>query len=185
MAGETYTADAVVKTSGSTGGGFPPFDASMFSHQIFWFWITFGALYIVLATVVIPRIAKTLAARQGSIDSDLKAAAAETAAAQAARLKSDKASSDARAHARKTIDEMRAVNAEAALKADAEANVLVSARIAAEEARIAASRKAAMSRIAETTNDLASAIVEQVIGAKPDAKVVSTAMASLAFEGAT
>ncbi|KAF0112776.1 MAG: F-type H+-transporting ATPase subunit b, partial [Hyphomonadaceae bacterium] len=57
------------------GGSFPPFDASLFSHQIFWFAIAFGALYLVLALVILPRIGATLGQRKSTIEDDLKKAA--------------------------------------------------------------------------------------------------------------
>jgi F-type H+-transporting ATPase subunit b len=179
MAGESHAADAAGHATEGASSGFPPFDASLFSSQIFWFWVAFGALYIVLASVVIPRIAKTLAHRRGAIEGDLKAAADQTAAAQAARLQAEKASADARAQARKTVEEMRAINNDVLAKADAEANVAANTKIAAAEATIAASRAAAMASISETIGDLASDIVTQVSGAKPTAKAISSAMVAL------
>jgi F-type H+-transporting ATPase subunit b len=179
MAGESHAADAAGHVTEAASSGFPPFDSSLFSSQIFWFWVAFGALYIVLASVVIPRIAKTLAHRRETIEGDLKAAASEAAAAQAARLQAEKASADARAQARKTVEEMRAVNNDALAKADAEAYAAANAKIAAAEATIATSRAAAMASIGETIGDLASAIVTQVSGAKPTAKAISSAMVAL------
>ena len=183
MAGESHVAEAAGHAGEKASGGFPPFDASLFSSQIFWFWVAFGALYIVLASVVIPRIAKTLAHRRGTIEGDLKAAADQTAAAQAARLQAEKASADARAQARKTVQEMRLVNDAAASKADGEATAVANAKIATAETNIAASRAAALSSIQETIGDLAATIVERVSGAKPTAKAIATAMAGVTLEG--
>jgi F-type H+-transporting ATPase subunit b len=183
MAGETHAANAAGHAGEKAAGGFPPFDSSLFSSQIFWFWIAFGALYIVLASAVIPRIAKTLAHRRGTIDSDLKAAAEQTAAAQAARLQAEKASADARAQARKTVEEMRVINEAAAAKAEAEATTSANVKIAAAEASIAASRASAMTSINESIGDLAATIVERVSGSKPTAKAISTALAGLSLEG--
>ncbi len=179
MAGESHAADATGHATESASSGFPPFDSTLFSSQIFWFWVAFGALYIVLASVVIPRVAKTLALRRSTIESDLKAAADQTAAAQASRLQAEKASADARAQARKTVEEMRAINDAEAAKADAAATELDNAKIAAAERDIAASRQAAMASINETIGDLAATIVERVSGAKPTAKAISAAMVSL------
>jgi F-type H+-transporting ATPase subunit b len=183
MAGETHAADAAGHAAEGAKGGFPPFDATLFSSQIFWFWVAFGALYIVLASVVIPRIAKTLAHRRGTIEGDLKAAADQTAQAQAARLQAEKASADARAQARKTVDEMRAINDAATAQAEAAANAAANVKIAAAEASIATSRAAAMTSINETIGDLAATIVERVSGATPTAKAISTALEGLSLEG--
>ena len=147
MAGETHAADAAEHATEGAKGGFPPFDSTLFSSQIFWFWVAFGALYIVLASVVIPRIAKTLAHRRGTIEGDLKAAADQTAAAQAARLQAEKASADARSQARKTVDEMRAINNEALAKAEASANAAANAPISAIMASLALSTHRALSEL--------------------------------------
>jgi F-type H+-transporting ATPase subunit b len=184
MTGETHAADAAGHAAEGAKGGFPPFEANLFSSQIFWFWVAFGALYIVLASVVIPRIAKTLAHRRGTIEGDLKAAADQTAAAQAARLQAEKASADARAQARKTVEEMRLVNDAAASKADAEATTAASAKIAAAEAGIATSKAAAMTSINDTIGDLAAIIVEQVSGTKPTATAIKNALTSVSAQGA-
>jgi F-type H+-transporting ATPase subunit b len=173
MAGESNAAEGA-------SGGFPPFDASLFSSQIFWFWVAFGALYIILASKVIPSIAKTIANRRGTIEGDLKVAADQTAAAQAARLQAEKAAADARAQARQTVEAMRLVNNTAAAKADTEATTAANAKIAAAEASIAASRASALASINESVGDLAAAIVEQVSGVKPTAKAISAALEGVA-----
>lgn len=185
MAGESHAADAAGHATEKASGGFPPFDATLFSSQIFWFWVAFGALYIVLASVVIPRIAKTLAHRRGTIEGDLKAAADQTAAAQATRLLAEKASADARVQARRTVEEMRLVTDAAAAKADAEATTAANAKIAAAEAAIGVSRAVAMTSINETIGDLAATIVERVSGMKPTAMAISTALVGVSLEGAT
>ena len=183
MAGESHAADAAGQAGERASNGFPPFDSSLFSSQIFWFWVAFGALYIVLASVVIPRIAKTLAHRRNTIEGDLKAAADQTAAAQAARLQAEKASNDARAEARKTVEEMRLINEAAASKADGAATAAANAKIAAAEVTIATARAAAMASISETIGDLAATIVERVSGTKPSAKAISTALTGISLEG--
>jgi F-type H+-transporting ATPase subunit b len=183
MTGETHAAEAAGHAVEGAKGGFPPFDSTLFSSQIFWFWVAFGALYIVLASVVIPRIAKTLAHRRGTIEGDLKAAADQTAAAQAARLQAEKASADARAQARKTVEEMRLINDAAAAKAGVEATAAANAKIAAAEAGIATSKAAAMASINDVIGDLAATIVEQVSGSKPTASAIKNALVGVSAGG--
>ncbi len=179
MAGESHAVEAAGKAGEHAGGGFPPFDASLFSSQIFWFWLAFGALYVVLAALVIPRIAKTLAARKDAIEGDLSAAAAQTAAAQQARVEAEKASAEARALARKTVEAARLANEAAAQKAEAAAIKKANTKIAKAEEKIAASRDAALASVQETVGDLASAIVERVSGTKAPAKAIDKAVQSL------
>ncbi|GIU67325.1 hypothetical protein [Candidatus Phycosocius spiralis] len=179
MAGETQTVEAVGQAGKHASGGFPPFDASLFSSQIFWFWLAFGALYVVLAALVIPRIAKTLAARKNAIEGDLKAAADQTAAAQLARLEADKAQAEARAQARKTVEAARQAQEAAAAKAEAAATKKANIKVAKAEEKIQASRDAALASVNETIGELAGAIVERVSGIKPSAKALDTAVKSV------
>lgn len=179
MAGESQAVEAAGQAGEHAGGGFPPFDPSLFSSQIFWFWLAFGALYIVLAAVVIPRIAKTLADRKSAIELDLKAAADETAAAQAARLEAEKAAAEARAQARKKVDEVRQAQEAAAAKAEAAATKKATTKITKAEEKIAAAREAALAGVNDTIGELAGAIVEQVSGIKPTAKALDSAVKSV------
>jgi F-type H+-transporting ATPase subunit b len=180
MAGDTHAADAAGHAGQTAESGFPPFDASLFSHQIFWFWIAFGALYIILASVVIPRIAKTLADRRGAVEADLQAAARETAAAQEARASAEKAAAAARAQARNTVEEMRRVNDAAASQAEAQASASANARIAEAEASIAEAKGKAMAAINDTVSELAADIVERVSGLKPTAAALKKAVQAVA-----
>jgi F-type H+-transporting ATPase subunit b len=171
MAGET------AKAAAEHGGAFPPFDASLFSHQLFWFAISFGLLYVLLATVILPRFEKTIVARKARLQADLDAAAAETAAAQAAREGAQAASAQSRAQARGTVEAVRRdVEAELA-EADAKAAVEAESRLAEAEARISASRTAALGSLGDAVGELASDIVEQLTGKAPTAVALKSAIA--------
>ena len=68
-------ADAPVDphAAGEGASSFPPFDASLFPHQLFWFAVSFLALYILMSRVALPKIASVLAARDARIRGDLDA----------------------------------------------------------------------------------------------------------------
>ena len=66
-------------------GVFPPFDFSLFPHQLFWFAVTFGALYWVLSRYVLPKVGSVIERRETKIKGDLDAAARENDAAEAAQ----------------------------------------------------------------------------------------------------
>ena len=65
-------------------GVFPPFDPATFPSQLLWLAITFGALYLVMSRVALPRLGGILENRKALIDADL-------AAADADRMKTDAA----------------------------------------------------------------------------------------------
>ena len=50
----------------------PQLDPASFPSQLFWLVVCFGTMLLVLSVFVLPRITRTLTARQGQIDGDLK-----------------------------------------------------------------------------------------------------------------
>ena len=48
-------------------GAFPPFDPAYFPSQLFWFFLTFIALYVLLAKVFLPRVGETIEERGSRI----------------------------------------------------------------------------------------------------------------------
>lgn len=163
-----------IKAGAEHGGeaataSFPPFDASLFTHQIFWFLVAFGGLYIVLAVWILPAIGGTIAKRKSSIEADLKRAQEETEAAETARIAATEAQNKARNEARATLDGMRkeieAENANASAAAMSEAEE----KIKAAETKIAKQKEKAIASVSEVVGDLASDIFERLTGAKPSA----------------
>jgi F-type H+-transporting ATPase subunit b len=173
MAGEVQAASAGAEKA---GGGFPPFDTSLFSSQIFWFWIAFGALYLILATTVLPRIAETLATRRKTIEDDLAAAQRESEAAMAARAEADAAVAASRAQARATVEAVRKEAEAAALASSQALAAQTTARLAEADERIAASKAGALVEIDTAVGDLAATIVEQLTGKAPTAAALKSAL---------
>jgi F-type H+-transporting ATPase subunit b len=166
MAAEPHGVDAAAQGAEGAGAGFPPFEVALFPHQIFWFAVTFGALYFFLARWAVPTIGGVLENRAATIKTDLDGAAAKGAAADEARAAAEKAVAAARAKARQTVDAMRA-ETQAALSADqAKAEAAIADKAAKAEAELAATRGAAMKDVAGMADDLARAIVTKVTGAK-------------------
>ena len=93
---------------GEHAASFPPFDASLFPSQIFWFVLTFGVLYVIVSTFIVPSVSGVLATRAKTLKTDLDEAAQKGADAQSAREAMEKAVAKARAEARAMIDAARA-----------------------------------------------------------------------------
>lgn len=144
------------------GGGFPPFDPANFASQLVWFALTFGALYFILSRFVLPSVQAVLDKRAAALKSDLEAAARQTADAEAARQAMEKASNDARAQARKHIEDARAaVMAEIAAE-QAKADEQFARQAAVAETRISEARNAAMANVSSIADDLARDIVARL-----------------------
>ncbi len=165
MIGEAHAAEAA-KGGEHGAGAFPPFDATLFSHQIIWFAIAFGVLYWLMSRVALPRVGQVIARRKATLAADLDAAAQASAQADAARAAMEKATAEARANARKLVDDMRADVQKSLAQTQADAEARVAAQIASAEARIAEARAKALGEVGAMADDLARAIVGKVTGAQ-------------------
>ena len=164
------------------GGGhaaeasFPPFDSSTYPSQLLWLAITFGLFYLFLQKVVMPRIGGILEVRSDRIAQDLD---------QAARMK-EEADAAIAAYEQELAEAKTKANAigQAArdgAKADAEAErkqveASLDTRLAEAEARIALIKDAAMRDVGQIAEETASAIVQELVGAKADKAAVAAAV---------
>jgi F-type H+-transporting ATPase subunit b len=152
------------------GGAFPPFDATLFASQLFWFVVTFGALYFLLSRVILPKIASVQANRAGTISSDLDEAAQKSAAAEQARVDMEKAVAKARADARAMVDAARA-DVTAKLTAEQEAaEQRLGKKIAEAEAKVDAERKKALAEVPGIAETLARDIADKIAPANANAQ---------------
>jgi F-type H+-transporting ATPase subunit b len=148
-------------------GPFPPFAPEHFPSQILWLAIAFGLLYLLLARLVLPRVAAIFAARRDRIASDLDQAGKLKHQSEAAIAAYEKSLADARARAQATIAEHQQK-----LAADNEARrtrleAALGEKLAEAERRIEATRLDAMREVRGIAVDAAGAIVERLIGASP------------------
>jgi F-type H+-transporting ATPase subunit b len=149
------------------GGGFPPFQRETFGSQILWVAITFGALYLIVSKLALPRVSGIIADRRARIAGDLAEAARMKDAADAAIASYEKSLADARAKAQTIAALTRdKVSAEAeARRKEVEASL--HAKLAAAEQTIAATRIAAMANVQGIAKEAAIAIVARLTGKAP------------------
>lgn len=157
--------EAAAHGGGEAGGAsFPPFDPSLFASQLVWFALTFGALFFIVSRFVLPKVQSVLDRRAATLRADLDAAARESAAADAARVDAERVSAEARANARKLVEDMRAKASAELAEEQAKAAAAHGADIARAEAGIAKKRAEAMAQIDSIAADLARDIVTQLTG---------------------
>lgn len=162
-------------------GAFPPFDSSTFGSQLLWLAIAFGALYLLMSKVALPRIGEILEVRRDRIEGDL-------AEAERMRQKTDQALADyeaalagARSKAQGIADETRAkMKAEQAEKRDAVESDLAR-KMADAEARILETKTEAMGNVSEIATETAQTLVTQLLGKVP-VKTARDAVAKLVKE---
>lgn len=162
------------------GGSLPQMDVSTFPSQIFWLAVTFGALYLIMSRMVLPRLGAAIEERRDRIADDLDRAAESKRMAEEAEAAYNRSLADARARSQAIAAETRdEVNTEiATLQKDAEQSL--AARAAAAEAKISAMKAAAAAKVREAAADTTRAIVETLIQETPSEAAVEAALSKAA-----
>lgn len=167
---------ATTQAPGGAKPQFPPFNPETFASQIVWFVITFVLLYVLMSRVALPRVGAIVQARSGKIADDLASAQKLKDETDAAVSGYEKTLADARSNAQtiagQTRDKLMA-------EADGRRKTLeakLNERLHEAEKTIVQTKTAAMANVRGIATDTASAIVERLIGAKPDQKAVTDAV---------
>ena len=158
---------------------FPPFDPANFGPLLVWLVLSFGALYLLMSKLALPRVESILRDRRTKIEGDLEAAFARRAAADQASADYQKTLADAKTRAQALAQETHAkLAAEAENKRHALETELT-AKLAASELQIETMKAKAMANVAQIAQETASAIVEHLTGKPADAKAVAAALATM------
>jgi F-type H+-transporting ATPase subunit b len=155
---------------------FPPFQSQNFPSQIFWLVLTFVLLFVLMWKVALPRIGSILAQREKRIADDLEAAHGFKEQSEAANAAYEKSLADARARAQSIASATHAQQLAEAEAINKRLEAELHERLAAAEQLIAAKRTAAMGNVETIAADLASAIVERLIGKAPSAQDVAAVL---------
>jgi F-type H+-transporting ATPase subunit b len=175
---DTHTAGTQVPGGAGHADVFPPFDTTHFPSQLLWLVITFGALYLLMSKIALPRVAGILETRQAKITGDLDSATAMQKQAEDAGKAYDRTLADAKGKAQALAQETHAK-----LAAETESNrkaldADLNAKIAAAEAQIVDTKARAMANVDEIARDAATAIVQHLTGQTPDAGAIAGAVAA-------
>lgn len=147
----------------------PQLDISTFPPQLIWLAITFIVLYLLMAKLGLPRIARTLGARRERIDTDLEKAQQMKAEAEAVIAAYERALAEARQQAQQMLKETTdRLNAQAAERQRGLAEKLA-AETGAAERRIAEAKTVALGNIREVAVEVARAAAARLAGAEIDA----------------
>jgi F-type H+-transporting ATPase subunit b len=173
MATETQAA-----TEAPASSGLPQFDFQWWPGQIVWFLIVFVLMILFVRLFAAPRVGGAINDREDKIASDIADARRLKDEAEAQAKAAGAEMAQARAGAQRVAAEARAkAQAEVAVRlADEDAKLQVKATQA--EARIAATREAAMKNVAAIASDTAAAIVGKLTGQAATAAELSSAQGS-------
>ncbi len=156
---------------------FPPFDSTYFASQLLWLAITFTALYLLMARVVLPRIGGILEDRRDRIARDLDQAERSKQQSNEAIASYQRALAEARGRAFKIASEARdAAKADAATRQTA-TEVALDQKLVAAEKRIGEIKTRALADVGEIAAGAAEAVVQRLIGWKPTSGDIAAAVA--------
>jgi F-type H+-transporting ATPase subunit b len=171
---EQTTSTGVPKEGHET---FPPFDARNFPSQILWFAIAFGAFYLLMSRIALPRMKAIIDARVGKIENDLAAAHKMQDEARQAAAAYEKTLAEARAKAR---DLAQQTHASIKLQQEAKRRAIeaeLDEKLRSAELQIAETKASAMANVGQIANEAAAAIVERFTGRPADPTAVAAAVA--------
>ncbi|CAN5314490.1 ATP synthase subunit b 2 [soil metagenome] len=160
----------------------PQFHLDNFVPQLVWLAIFFAILYFGIVRLTLPKLGKTLTAREDRISGDLSTAEQAKGAADALSAAYAAGIDDAHKSARTAIAEAKTRATENVEKAVAAANAVLAQKAAAADVSLIGARSRAMSEIEGVAADAAADIVERLTGRRPDAALVAGA-AKTAFAG--
>jgi F-type H+-transporting ATPase subunit b len=174
------TATTEVPGTAEGSGSFPPFDSANFAPLLIWLVLTFGALYILMSKIALPRVEGILKSRREKIDSDLGVAFAKRTEADRAHTDYEKTLANAKARAQTLAQE---THARLAADTDAKRHSLESelaGRLTAAEAQIEATKAKAMGNVDQIAREAAAAIVEHITGKPADPAAIAAAFTAKA-----
>ena len=176
---DSHTTGTEVHGGAAHSDVFPPFDTNHFSSQLLWLALTFGALYLLMSRVALPRIAGILEDRQATITGDLDYSVSVQRQAEAAGALGQDMIPGARARAQALAEETHIRLAHEAVEKRKALEQDLHDRLAAAEVRISAAKARAMHNVEEIAAEAATAIVQQLTGKTPDASSIASAISTV------
>ncbi|MCI0601295.1 MAG: F0F1 ATP synthase subunit B' [Beijerinckiaceae bacterium] len=176
---EVHKSSTEVPGGGHGDAAFPPFDPVNFTPMLVWLALTFGALYLLMAKVALPRVQDILQSRAHKISEDIAEADIFRARSEEASAAHDKLIADAKSKALALAQETHAkLHAETEAKRAALESEL-NGRLAASEAQIVEMKARAMTNVGSIANDAAAAIVQRITGKPADQAAIARAVAAI------
>jgi F-type H+-transporting ATPase subunit b len=177
---EGHVAGTEVPSGHAHDDVFPPFDATYFAPQLIWLALIFGALYVLMSKIALPRVAGIVSIRKKTISDDLLAASKAQENASAAAAAHEKTLAEAKAKAQALGQQAHAAAAAASEASRAELEAALGAKLAEAEKQIADTKTATMANVNGIAVEVAHAILKHVTGQTADARAVAAAVAAAA-----
>jgi F-type H+-transporting ATPase subunit b len=154
----------------------PQLDAATFVPQLVWLAITFGVLYLLMATIGLPRVGGVIAARRNRVDDDLARAAQLKAEAEAVMAAYQQTLAAARAQAQAAVKETTDRLAAEAAERQRQLGETLAQQIAAAERQITEAKDRAISDMHGIAVEVARSVTEKITGSAADTPSLGAAV---------
>ncbi len=156
----------------------PQFDLTRFPPQLFWLVVLFAIFTVLMYTVAVPAVGRTLAKRQSRVENDLDRAEALKVQIDAAASAYEKVLTEARQAAARTMAEAQS-RIEALINEREHASKLaIDQKIAAAEARIDTAKQTTMGDLRGIALEAAAAMTQRILGQEADGALLASAVDS-------
>ena len=154
----------------------PQLDAATFVPQLVWLAITFGVLYLLMATIGRPRVGGVIDARRHRVDDDLSRAAQLKSEAEGILAAYQQTLAAARAQAQAAVKETTDRLAAESVERQRQLGETLAQQIAAAEREIAAAKDRAISDMHVIAVEVARSVTEKVTGSAADTASLNAAV---------
>ncbi|MBY0354246.1 MAG: hypothetical protein K2Q12_00790 [Rickettsiales bacterium] len=154
----------------------PQLNPESYASQLFWLTLTFALLYVLVSRSAMPKIQSVLEARRLRLSQDLAAAERLSLEAQQAQLSYEKTEADARSRANDLIVEMQLAQEKMAKGEHIALDQTLAKKLSEADKSLREQCTRIERDMAPIAEEAASAIVEKILGKKPDAALVKKAV---------
>ncbi len=154
----------------------PQFDVTRFPPQLFWLIVLFIVFTVLMYTVAVPTLNRTIARRQSQLDSDLGRAETLKGEIEAAVAAYEKVLAEARHAAARAMADAQTHIETMTMEREHASKLAIDRQIADAESRIDAARQAAMGDLRGIAIDAASAMTQRILGQDADGSLLAGAV---------
>ena len=161
-------------------GGMPQLNPEFWISQIVWLILTFGALYIVLSKVILPKISDNLESRRSQILENIEIAEKQREESEEKVKEFEKIILNSKLEAKNLFNEARQKVLEDVDKKRSELEKSIEAEIVSAEKEIQSLNSNSLENIKKIATDTSSDLISQLIGQEVDKKTISSIVNDLA-----
>ena len=161
-------------------GGMPQLNPEFWISQILWLILTFGALYIVLSKVILPKISDNLESRRSQILENIEIAEKQREESEEKVKEFEKIILNSKLEAKNLFNEARQKVLEDVDKKRSELEKSIEAEIVSAEKEIQSLNSNSLENIKKIATDTSGDLISQLIGQEVDKNIISSIVNDLA-----